>query len=209
MRILAALLCVGLAGCIHVDTARETAVHLQFSNGSCSGTIVGPHAVLSATHCFSFGETLRLWQQPVRILQQIDDGNDHTIIIVDRNFPAWAVVGHTPKIGSSIHILGNPGDLTELYRHGYAAGVEDVDGKLCELYDLRGWFGDSGAGIFDDNGHLIGVISLIYTLDDGRGQLTMMGGFPLAFTAEQWGEALRGSPRNFAIGAQNYQVSAK
>jgi hypothetical protein len=191
MLILAALLCVGLAACSHVDVARETAVHLQFSNGSCSGTIVGPHAVLSATHCFSFGETLRLWQQPLRILQQLDDGNDHTIVIVDRSFPVWASVADMPDLGASVLILGNPGDLTELYRHGYVAGVEDMDGRLVELYDIRGWFGDSGAGIFDDSGHLIGVVSFIYTLDDPRGQLTMMGSFTLAFTATQWAEATR------------------
>lgn len=191
MRILAALLCVGLAGCIHVDTARHAAVHLQFSNGSCSGTIVGPHSVLGATHCFGFGETLSIWSQPVQILARMDDGNDHTIVRVDRTFTYWAVLARMPGPGGEVHAIGNPGDLTEAYRHGYVSGVQDIDGKLCDLYDIRGWFGDSGAGVFDDRGNLIAVISFIYTLDEGRGQLTMMGSFPLTFSAEQWDEVTK------------------
>lgn len=191
MRILAALLCVGLAACAHVDVARQTAVRLQFADGSCSGTIIGPHSVLSATHCFSIDPRMAIWRQPVRILSRMDDGNDHTIVRVGRTFPIWARVSPKWVFAEPVSIVGNPGDLTELYRHGYMAGIEYLDGKLCDLIDIRGWFGDSGAGVFDQDGNLIAVISFIYTLDDPRGQLTMMGSFPLAFTPTQWAEAER------------------
>lgn len=191
MRILATLLCVGLAACAHVDVARETAVKLQFPDGSCSGTIIGPHVILSATHCFTVDPRIAIWRQPARILARMDDGNDHTIIRVDRTFPVWAVIGHMPKMGSEVHMIGNPGDLPEVYRHGYIAGMAYIDGKLCDVYDMRIWFGDSGSGIFDADGDLIGVVSFIYTLDSQGSQLTMAGSFPLMFTPAQWAEAER------------------
>lgn len=62
-------------------------------------------------------------------------------------------------------------------------------GKLATTYDLRIYSGDSGSGIFNEHNHLVGVVSFIYKLENGAGQLTLAGSWPLAFTAEQWREA--------------------
>lgn len=191
MRILAALLCVGLASCIHVDAARQAAVRLQFSDGSCSGTIVGPHSVLSATHCFGFGATLSIWRQPVQILRRLDDGNDHTIVWVDRTFTAWARVSPHWGLAEPVFMFGNPGDFSDLYRSGHYSGMAYVNGQLVDMWDMRIWMGDSGSAIYDTHGNVIAVVSFIYSLREDAGELTMAGTFPLAFTAEQWAEATR------------------
>jgi V8-like Glu-specific endopeptidase len=144
---------------------------------------------LSASHCFHFGDTLRLWHQPLRILRELTDGNDHTIVIVDRTFPVWAGTAHMPKVGANIHMLGNPGDLTDLYRHGYIAGMEYTGGKLADIYQLPIYLGDSGSGIFDNDGNLIAVVSFIYTMSSEAGALSLCGSYPLMFTGQQWEEA--------------------
>jgi hypothetical protein len=121
MRILAALLCVGLAGCTHFGTVKDVTLHVQVDGVSCGATVIGPHAVLSAAHCFSWPYTLRIGYQPVSVKRVMLDGNDHIILIVDRTFRRWVWLG-TAEQGDPVYIIGNPGDWSEQYRHGYVAG---------------------------------------------------------------------------------------
>lgn len=47
--LIAALL---LSGCAAAPVTAPIPLLLTFADGTCSGTAVGPHAVLTATHCF-------------------------------------------------------------------------------------------------------------------------------------------------------------
>lgn len=190
MRILAALLCVGLAGCAGIQHARDTALHIGISGDtSCSATVIGPHAIISAAHCFDWPYTLTIHGQPVAVKRVMLDGHDHIILFVGMRFGTWSQHAHFGTQGDPVYIIGNPGDLTEQFRHGYIAGQIAVRGELADSYDLRIFPGDSGSGIFDASGRLIGVVSFIYTMENETGQLTIAGSFPMAFTAKQWREA--------------------
>ncbi|THD06123.1 hypothetical protein B1991_14365 [Rhodanobacter lindaniclasticus] len=63
---------------------------------SCSGTVIGPHAVLSAAHCFQWPYTLRIGYQPVSVKRVMLDGNDHIILIVGRRFDRWPLLAEMP-----------------------------------------------------------------------------------------------------------------
>ena len=195
MRILAALLCVGLAGCMSQsairDRAHETTLRLVFSDGTCSGTVIGPHAILSATHCFTTGSDVQFWWMPHRIMHRMDDGHDHTIVIVDQTFTHWAKLGKLGERGSKIWMFGNPGELSDQYRAGYVAGDADADGELAATFNIAGWLGDSGSALFDSRGHIVAVVSFLYTMDAGAGQLTMLGAYPMHFTPGQLARAAR------------------
>jgi hypothetical protein len=78
-----------------------------------------------------------------------------------------------------------------MYRCGYVSGHVDAGPVVVTLYDLNGYFGDSGAGIFNSRGQLVAVVSVLYQQEDG-GYMKLMGSFPLAFTDKQWQEAIRG-----------------
>lgn len=95
MRILPALLCVGLASCASVtQRTHDVALYIGINDDtSCSATIIGPHAVLGATHCFEWPYTLKVYGQPVAVKRVITDGHDHIILVVDRTFPNWAKIG--------------------------------------------------------------------------------------------------------------------
>ena len=85
--LLALVLIATSAGCVKhsvLSDAHATALRLEMTgNGICSGTAVGPHLVLTATHCFGEGplvspaETTPLVSingKPVAELKRIDDG---------------------------------------------------------------------------------------------------------------------------------------
>lgn len=199
-RITAFLLLVFLvAGCATQLSAVQRAHAATFrltmdDGGSCSGTAVGPHAVLSATHCFVGVQALAINGEPVVVADAISDGHDHTIVFVDRTFTEYAKPAAAPVQGDPVFILGNPAGLRDLYRAGYAAGSV-VDGNVrITLYDLQDFYGDSGSGIFNAHGDLVGVISVVRALEQRGARIQFAGSFSLAFTPAQWALAREVDP---------------
>lgn len=189
-RIAALLLLVLLvAGCATqlsaVQRAHATTLRLSMDDGSCSGTAVGPHAILSATHCFVGVQALAINGEPVVVTDAISDGHDHTILFVDRTFTNYAEIAAAPAQGDQVFILGNPAELHDLFRAGYVAGsVVDRNVRIT-LYDLQDFFGDSGSGIFNASGDLVGVISTVRVLEQRDARIQFAGSFSMAFTPAQ------------------------
>lgn len=161
--------------------------------GHCSGTVVGPHAILTAQHCFFDSNLIRLDSEkdPIHIVAAIIDGNDHVIYIVDRTFKTWASINERPLIpNESVHIWGAPGHNSDVYRSGYFVKYDtekDLDPALkvqFENFILPTFGGDSGSGVFDENGNIVAVTSMG---DKSADSLDV----PLAFTPDQLDAATR------------------
>lgn len=162
-----------------VAPLRPVALRLTFEDGTCSGTAVGPQLVLTATHCF--GRLTHINGQPAYALRRVDDGKDHSLVKVNVRFGAWARRGAPPEQGDRLRWLGNPGGLENVYREGYVATV--IDG--ASLLDAQVFQGDSGSGVFNESGQLVGVVSGAKVL---RSQLLMQLAWlePMRFTDKQW-----------------------
>jgi hypothetical protein len=98
-----------------------------------------------------------------------------------------------------VHFWGNPRGILDVYREGYIGGfcfvpqqclanIEHAvtgvhfQGPAWEVI-APGAEGDSGTGVFDENGRLIGVISATMPLDSSFSPMMI---FPMAFTPQQW-----------------------
>jgi hypothetical protein len=188
------LVVLSLTGCLpprkHHDV-KDATVRLELVGlGTCSGTVIGPHAILSATHCFTEHAPVKVNGVMVLIEREINDGADHTILIVDETFDYWASRGAQPSQGDTVQLWGNPDGKTDWYRRGYMVGVDtDEEGRQVRVYDVNGFFGDSGSGLFDADGRLIAVTSLC-VFDSAEGvPFKMMGSYDLNFTAQDWAQA--------------------
>lgn len=175
-----------LAGC--ATAPGQQAHRLVFEDGSCSAVAVGPHTILSARHCFRGSTLVKIDNDPVAILDITGDKWDHVLVKLDHTFKSWKRIGDIPPVGSPIHYVGNPGLLKHMYRGGYVAGDARIGKWQCTMLNVQGFFGDSGAGVIDESGRVVGVISLIVPQTAKGAQFTMMCMIPLHFTDKQYRE---------------------
>jgi hypothetical protein len=168
-------------------------------DGKCSATAVGPHALLTASHCEMPTDTIEIDGEDTDILGLLRDGNDHTIYFVKHEFKEWATFSkEKPQMGDPVFIVGNPGKAEDFLRKGYVSKVEIPEGLVTLVYpkapaliilDLNGYFGDSGAAVFDENGDIVSAISTVgVQVDKDRNPSVLMkmtAGFSLGFTSEQ------------------------
>lgn len=201
---IAALLLAALpAACeAHPPYNADTTYLLETGLGHCSATAVGPHVVLTASHCLLDVRAVQLNGQPaVNVVSVTRDDSDHALIRVETTFKTWAKLGMPVTLGQAVYIRGNPEFLRDQLRFGTVSGV----GKLPEealvgdddpilrreftYYDLSSTHGDSGSAIFDMRGRIVGVVSI--GTDPITQPFHLMGSLPFAFTAEQWKDAAK------------------
>jgi S1-C subfamily serine protease len=152
---------------------RETAVFLEGSDYTCSGTVVAANMVLTAKHCvpgpdgevtviFANGEKRTgrtIWEADSRILDvgliQFDGDARKHFMAVDCEPMEW---------GEPFAWIGNPSILHWNYGAGYVSSVDpvvDSQGTEHPMIPVHANFnpGDSGGGLISPDGHLRGVIS--------------------------------------------------
>ena len=192
-----AAFCVAMAilGCAYAHEPTLTTMRLDFDDGTCSGTVVAPSVILSAGHCFETDEEENDWGwkipaptsvlvdgYKVNILAVVKDGNDHALAKVDFVFSHYERIHKAPQVGAKVHWWGNPGGLNNVYREGYIASYHHSD----MIMDINGFFGDSGAGVFNEFEELVGVVSYINVNAHEGMKFTLMGAKALEFTPLQY-----------------------
>ena len=148
------------------------------------------------------GHSLTINDEPTQVKGIVLDGDDHALVTVSTTFAHLAQFGVLPVVGDSVHVFGNPGSFRDILRDGIVSGhytltSRHIAGKtlafshaVATIYDLNGFFGDSGSALFNDDGQIVGVISFAIEQNTGQGDTWhAMASLPLAFTAAQMRKA--------------------
>lgn len=155
-----------LAGCGTLsEEGRKHAVRLGFdSGGYCSGTVVGPNEILSARHCFS-ANLATVDGENVVVLANYPLDHDQHVVKVGKSYKRWAIKSPIPvRQGDRVSFTGNPYGLSTAYREGYVSAFKE--GSI--VVDIEAGRGDSGAGLFNKRGELVGVISSVFYAESFR-----------------------------------------
>jgi hypothetical protein len=158
---------------------------LERQTGVCSGTALGPHALITAEHCDTTSFVLIDGIGVVQVLARMYDHHEHLILLVDGPVLKDTIASYyDPKtyamsdIGAGVFFYGHAyGTKFPLLRRGYLMGftivppheksgdstgsevIEMPEGPMF-LFDMRSAQGDSGGAIYDSRtGKLIGIVS--------------------------------------------------
>lgn len=172
--------------------------------GYCTIYAVGPNTILTAEHCLSGANEAKqnlfilddqgTQKGPMAYDKELYlDGNDHALIVLEKldvannpykPFDVWVkdLAFYTAHQGDKVYMYGATTSVAavDLYREGmfvgYSIKVSDDD-HIALFFDLRAAAGDSGALIFDDQNHLIGMCSF--------GEQVFTASYSFAFTQNE------------------------
>lgn len=181
MRTLAVLLLASLTSCADARPSIERYTYRigTQDGGLCSATAVGRDVLLTAKHCIEATDSvIYIGDKRVEIKHIETDSRDHALLWVGQRFPVWVQRGATPVKGDALSFIGNVDGFDQFYRSGQMAGWY----SSAMVLDMTCGKGDSGAGVFNESGQLVGMISAVYVGPIVRFCVS----YPLAFSPKQW-----------------------
>lgn len=194
-----ALLCYLTAGCAAVavppvpwaadpsapgpEIAKQATILYGNMDVLCSAAVIGPNFVATARHCVTaIGDepaiTLGPDGEPRSVLSaEMSPFFDVALLEVDAPFKVWATVtDHPPAPGLTAWVAGygcDGGRLLGIREVQYMHREAQLDPTLLLLDEWHGHacHGDSGGGVFDRNGVLVGINDMIGVGSDNPNRL--------------------------------------
>lgn len=165
------------------------------AQGLCTGTAVGPHAILLASHCIEREQdnlTIDLALETHDIIATVADGRDHTLLLIDGTpftFTESVQMG-TAAVGDTVTLYGVGGEAyPPVPKYGKVTNCEDPSdmdikaGEFCTSTHVSP--GDSGSAVFNIKGEIVGLT----TYSDPDTYPTSSRDFRLDFTQKQLDQA--------------------
>lgn len=178
--VLILIMFVCITSCASFESVVRSTGRIEYGQSICSGVYVSPNLFLTAEHCFD-GEVpskVVIAGEHRKVLAISFDKTDHALLLVDKPSKYYSPVSkYKPRPSDKIFYVGNPAGIDQLYRQGYVVGISDGD----ILLDVRGWKGDSGAGIFNSSGYLIGTMNYYLSPPEPGNLFYLMGAQPWTF----------------------------
>lgn len=140
----------------------------------CGGTITkygGEYFIITASHCvvnqdgsrtdsglFKDGQKIIRWE-----LSDIDRFFDVALLRVTENYVPKTfatLASYNPAAGERVIVIGFGGGKEDILSTGIVSmyETESHTGHPVGVYDGTAWYGNSGGGVFNEAGELVGVI---------------------------------------------------
>jgi hypothetical protein len=185
-------------------------------SGWCTGTVIGPHALLTASHCNKDNGTdtfeLDNAAQRFHIEKTLTDNRDHDVYLIDG--PAFTnvvpYVVRPSKDGEHVYLYGSGGAAYPPRRlDGIRIGYDDPSDVDADAgighFTMPVIPGDSGSAVFNDDGTIAAVTTYLLRDPWMFGYITDVTtlDFVPAFTTDQISEATKFTPTEYHPKAKN------
>ena len=204
MRVLVAVvLCLLTACCASLPNRYErdkaATLRLEWADGRvCSAVATGSHHIVTATHCVvGVPNKVQVSGQATTYTVIADDGHDHVLLRTPLRLRHVAELRmERLDAGRELHLWGNPEGIAAVFRIARVAGADPKSEFCvstvkppCPVIYLDGsvTHGDSGAALFDSDGHVVGIESGGVTVAEDAWSVSVF--YPFAFTADQLRQA--------------------
>jgi serine protease Do len=171
-------------------------VHIYFSRGEkhggalCSGVVVNPHEILLADHCVDAPEGVKVDKVWIRnfngrsqeaTIEKKDRKIDLALLhVIKREIPAK--IGHSVRTGQVCYTVGMPLGIEWVVSRGIVSRTDlEVPWFTKATFfvtDCTVLPGNSGGGVWSENGSLIGIVSMSSSM------LGSMGAAGLGFAVD-------------------------
>lgn len=184
------------------------------SVGECTAIAIGPHALLTASHCNKDEKLTKIHLDIVmndyHIQKTLTDDRDHDIYLIDgaplKNFVEYKV--RPAKSWERVHLYGNGGGEFPAHR---LDGVRLPFGDTSEIdlnqgvvkFSLDVIPGDSGSAVIGDDGSIVAVTTYLWHDHEGDEHGATVDFLP-AFTEDQITEALTFAPSDTPYVEQSF-----
>lgn len=130
---------------------------IDLPNGDvCSGTR-SYTAIITSRHCLE-GPSKQLRFQGILVnVETVMIRGENIWVFTDRNWGPPPKMAKPPKKGEPLYLIGNPANGDQLARTATLAGTMRTPIGEVFVVTCACWHGDSGAGIFNAKGELVGV----------------------------------------------------
>lgn len=146
----------------------------------CGGVWIDQFRILTAYHCLrdqfvkvGIGSTVKVMPylgERLYVARAIKLGIKYDLALLEVGEDIshqWAEVGQvSEKVGNRLHIVGHTRGLTYSYIQGWVSAYRSVEaehgnGPFMQM-TAPIYYGDSGGGVFNEAGQLVGITSFIY-----------------------------------------------
>lgn len=166
-------LLLGFTDCAHsphvAKTATDHVVYIEneggFSSSFCAGVAISEFEIATAAHCIKEGVKPKVTTfgggECKASTATVDKDNDAAILRVRGcNLNPARVSRHRLKRGDTLYVVGHPLGETWSVSAGILSRFDDDDFIQTDAAINPG---NSGGGVFDDHGHLVGIVSYLKT----------------------------------------------
>lgn len=149
----------------HVPATMEASVRVELTNGMGSGVYVGNGFVVTAAHVVKDGGPIvvRTHDGKRGTATTLWASTDYDIALLrtDLNVPSADLDCRTARVGAQVMTIGNPLGMEFISSYGKIAGEpREFKGtwKSAFIADLTVIMGNSGGGVFSEEGRLVGIV---------------------------------------------------
>ncbi len=152
----------------------NSVVVIHTASGAGSGFVIEENVILTNAHVVGdySNVNVELYDKTKLngVVIKVDENIDLALVQVNKDLTPLALNSHTPEIGQDVYVIGAPKDMSYTMTKGIVSALDrSLGGNKYIQIDASVNSGNSGGPLLDEEGKVLGVITLKHSDAEGIG----------------------------------------